>query len=50
MTELPEIEKLANCTPAELIDIMIEHEDRVPRNVIDECVRRGEQMLDSLAP
>ncbi|NOX76746.1 MAG: hypothetical protein GXP17_09095, partial [Gammaproteobacteria bacterium] len=52
MTELPDIEneKLAICTPAELIDIMIAHEDRVPRNVIDECARRGEQMLDSLAP
>jgi len=50
--KLPEIEneKLAACTPAELIDIMVTHEDRVPRTVIDECVRRGEQMLDSLAP
>jgi len=43
-------ETLTSCSPKELIDIMIEHEDRVPRNVIDECVRRGEQMLDSLAP
>jgi len=52
MTELPEIkdEKLAACTPAELIDIMVAHEDRVPRNVIDECARRGEQMMDALAP
>jgi len=52
MSELPVItnETLASCSPAELINIMIEHEDRVPRNVIDECARRGEQMLDSLAP
>ncbi len=52
MIELPEIknEKLAACTPAELIDIMVAHEDRVPRNVIDECARRGEQMMDALAP
>jgi len=52
MIELPEIEneKLAACTPAELIDILIKHEDQVPRNVIDECARRGEQMLESLAP
>jgi len=52
MSELPEIDnqQLATCTPAELIDIMIAHEDRVPRNVIDECARRGEQMLDALAP
>lgn len=39
---------LAACTPAELIDIMIEHADRVPRNVIDVCVSRGEPMLDAL--
>ncbi len=29
---------------------MIEHEDRVPRNVIDACVCHGEQMLKVLAP
>jgi len=52
MTELPEFEneKLAACTPAELINIMVVHEDQVPRNVIDECARRGEHILDSLAP
>lgn len=52
MTELLEIknEKLATYTPTELIDFMITHEDRVPRNVIDECAKRGEQMLDVLAP
>jgi len=52
MIELPVItnEALTSCSPAELINIMIEYEDRVPRNVIDECARRGEQMLDSLTP
>lgn len=50
--EIPvyEDEVLANCTPAELIDIMIEHKDQVPRNVIDACVSRGEQMLEVLTP
>lgn len=49
--ELPQYdsETLAACTPAELIENMIRDEDRVPRNVIDECARRGEQMLDILA-
>jgi len=52
MSELPVMtnETLTSCSPTELIDIMVEYEDRVPRNVIDECARRGEQMLDSLAP
>ena len=35
-------ETLSTCTPAELIKNMITNEDRVPRNVIDECARRGE--------
>ena len=50
--ELPlyDNETLAACTPAELIENMIRDEDRVPRNVIDECARRSEQMLDILAP
>lgn len=50
--ELPlyDNETLAAWTPAELIENMIRDEDRVPRNVIDECARRGEQMLDILAP
>jgi len=52
MIELPVItnETLTSCSPAGLINIMIEHEDKVPRNVIDECARHGEQILDSLAP
>ena len=50
--EIPVFEDtaLASYTPAELIDLMIEHEDRVPRQVIDACVSRGEQMLEVLAP
>ena len=50
-TELPlyDNEALAACTAAELIENIIRDEDRVPRNVIDECARRGEQMLDILA-
>ena len=39
---------LAELSPAELIDIVIENEDRVPRNVIDECARRGDEMTDWL--
>mgnify|MGYP000084270168 CR=1 FL=1 len=52
VVEIPVYEDtvLASYTPAELIDIMIEHEDRVPRNVIDACVSRGEQMLEVLTP
>lgn len=41
-------EELAEFSPAELIDIIIEDEDRVPRNVIDECARRGEAMTEYL--
>jgi len=50
VTDLPEYsaEELAELRPAELIDIIIEHEDRVPRNVIDECASRGEAMVEYL--
>lgn len=49
--ELPRYdnETLAACSPAELIENMVHDEDRVPRNVIDECVRRGDQIIDGLA-
>jgi len=52
MTELPVVssETLTACTPAELIELIIEHADRTPRNVIDECAQRGEQILPVLAP
>jgi hypothetical protein len=32
----------------DLIEFMVIDEDRVPRNVIDECVSRGDAMLDQL--
>lgn len=41
-------EELAKLSPAELIDIVIEDEDRVPRNVIDKCARRGDEMTEYL--
>ena len=41
-------EDLAELSPAELIDTIIEDEDRVPRNVIDECARRGDAMTEYL--
>ncbi len=43
-------EALAGYTATELIESIIRDEDRVPRNVIDECVRRGAPMLDALSP
>jgi hypothetical protein len=50
MLEIPvfDAETLSTLTPDDLIDLMIDHEDRVPRNVIDECARRGDAMLDAL--
>ena len=41
-------EELAELSPFGLTDLIIENEDRVPRNVIDECVRRGEDMVGHL--
>ena len=40
--------RLTGLTAPELIELMRKDEDRVPRNVIDECARRGEAMLDRL--
>lgn len=50
MTDLPEYsaEELAHLTPEEQIGILIKNEDRVPRNVISECARRGEAMVEYL--
>ena len=42
-------EALAGLSPVELIDVVIENEDRVPRNLIDECARRGDEMTDHLS-
>ncbi len=41
-------EELAELSPAKLTDLIIEDEDRVPRNAIDECARRGEAMTEYL--
>jgi hypothetical protein len=41
-------EVLANLSPSKLIDIIIENADRVPRNVIDECVLHGDEMTEYL--
>ena len=41
-------EELAELSPFELTDLIIENEDRVPRNVIDECARRGDGMTEHL--
>ncbi|HMN44165.1 MAG TPA: SEC-C metal-binding domain-containing protein [Povalibacter sp.] len=48
--ELPRYEssELAVLSEQQLIELMIRDEDRVPRNVIDECVRRGDAMLEKL--
>jgi hypothetical protein len=54
MNELPPLptypdEDLAALSPSRLTDILIENEDRVPRNVIDECARRGDTMVEKLS-
>lgn len=41
---------LALLDEQQLIELMIDDEDRVPRNVIDECARRGDAMLEKLRP
>jgi hypothetical protein len=41
-------ETLAELGLPGLIDLLIGDEDRVPRNVIDECARRGEAMAECL--
>ena len=38
--------RLTGLTAPELIELMRKDEDRVPRNVIDECARRGGLMLN----
>ena len=39
---------LAELSLSELIDTVIEDADRAPRNVIDECARRGDEMTEHL--
>ena len=54
MNDLPQLpaypnDELANLDLPGLINLMIVDEDRVPRNVIDECARRGDTMVDHLS-
>jgi hypothetical protein len=42
-------EHLASLDTAELWHLLVRNEDRVPRNVIDECARRGADILDLAA-
>lgn len=41
-------EQLASLDSVALLELMIHDEDRVPRNVIDECARRGDGMVELL--
>lgn len=43
-------EALASMTATELLEAIIHNEDRVPRNIIDECAQRGQAMVDALTP
>lgn len=54
MTQTPSLptyndEDLAKLSEADLFDLLARDEDRLPRNVIDEAVRRGEAMVELLA-
>ena len=42
-------EELAILDLPGLIDLLIANEDRVPRNMIDECARRGDKMIEQLS-
>jgi hypothetical protein len=42
-------EALAALGPPGLADLMVRDEDRVPRNVVIECARRGEAMVEHLS-
>ncbi len=42
-------EDLAPLDPEALLELMIRDEDRVPRNVIDACVRHGDAMVQCLS-
>ena len=43
-------EYLQTLSETDLIQLLLEDEDRVPRNLIDECASRGDKMLEALAP
>ena len=40
--------ELASHSVPELMRLLLRNEDRVPRNLIDECARRGDEMAESL--
>lgn len=40
--------ELASRSASELVRLLLQDEDRVPRNLIDECARRGDEMAQSL--
>jgi hypothetical protein len=42
-------QQLASLSTADLWQLLVRNEDRVPRNVIDECARRGDELLDLAA-
>lgn len=42
-------DELSNLDLPGMINLMIRDEDRVPRNVIDECARRGDTMVEQLS-
>lgn len=42
-------EHLASCSAIELWQLLVRHEDRAPRNLIDECARRSDEILDHAA-
>jgi hypothetical protein len=52
VTALPlshyENDTLATMSAPDLLGLLVHDEDRAPRNVIDECARRGETMVELL--
>ncbi len=53
MSEVAELpfhsdQDLSAATPRQLIDWLIQHEDRAPRALIDECARRSESLVQQL--
>lgn len=51
MNDIPQIapDILAKATPAELIELLVTHQDRVPQELFDACVARGDAMVAALA-
>ena len=51
MNDIPifDPDTLSHAPAGDLIDLLIEHEDRVPRILFDACVARGEDMVAALA-